>query len=205
MNQILITDLSKKIKKTKHFIVQFVISIISILCYFIFYISYRINIKKNYEKSVQLSNNYEILKLYSTGNQTIMMNDYDILGTIIIPKLNINYAFFYGYNEELLKMLPCRFYGNMPPQKSNLCITAHNYDDNRFFGKISELDYNDLIVIEDNFANNYNYFVFDKFEVPENNLSPINYNNEDDYILTLITCNNLNSKRIIVKAKQEVL
>ena len=100
MNQILITDLSKKIKKNKHFIVQLVISIISILCYFIFYISYRINIKKNYEKSVQLSNNYEILKLYSTRNQAIMMNDYDILGTIIIPKLNINYAFFYGYNKK---------------------------------------------------------------------------------------------------------
>ena len=132
MNQILITDLSKKIKKNKHFIVQLVISIISILCYFIFYISYRINIKKNYEKSVQLSNNYEILKLYSTRNQAIMMNDYDILGTIIIPKLNINYAFFYGYNEELLKILPCRFYGNMPPQKSNLCPSPIRLENNKF-------------------------------------------------------------------------
>ena len=88
--------------------------------------------------------------------------------------------------------------------KSNLCITAHNYNDNRFFGKISELNFNDIIIIEDNFQNKYNYYVYDKYEVFEEDLSPINYNNDNAFILTLITCNNLNNKRIIVKAKQEI-
>lgn len=84
----------------------------------------------------------------------------------------------------------------------NLCIAGHNYDNNLFFSNINKLKTNDIITITDTFNVLHSYLVFDIYEVEETDLSPINnttYNQE----LTLITCNNLNKKRIIVKAKKQ--
>ena len=93
----------------------------------------------------------------------------------------------------------------MPPNKSNLCIAGHNYNDNRFFSKLNKLENNDLIIIETNDKNKFYYHVYDKFEITENEISKINKNYSDTLELTLLTCNNLNNKRIIIKAKTESL
>lgn len=201
MNQILSTKI-KKFNKPQQFKVQFYISIFSILVVVFIFLFYKFKSKEFIKKSDSFSNNYEIYRLYSNPNTKSNYLDSDILGFISIPKLNISYPFFYGYNEELLKISPCRFYGEMPPKYSNLCITAHNYNDDRFFGKINLLKNDDIITIEDNYNNKYYYYVYNIFEVEENDISPlINY--DKNYLnLTLITCNNINKKRIIVHAIQ---
>lgn len=200
MNQILSTKIIKKIHKHKQFIVLFFISIIAFLCFFMFYVFFKIQLNKEHNNSVKLSNNFEIIKLCTIQSTNNPQKDSDILGSISIPVLNVNYAFFNGYSEELLKTLPCRFYGEMPPKKGNLCITAHNYNDDRFFGRINLLKNNDKIIIEDNFSNKFIYYVSDIYEVDENDLSPIEVFDKNKYTLTLITCNNINKKRIIVRA-----
>ena len=88
----------------------------------------------------------------------------------------------------------------MPDSKSNLCIAAHNYNDDRFFGKIFLLRNNDKIIIKDNSNNQFTYYVYDKYEVKEDDLSPIS-DNKLFCELTLITCNNFNNNRLIIKAK----
>ena len=62
-----------------------------------------------------------------------------------------------------------------------------------------------FINIYDNNSIKYIYYVFNKYEVDEGDLSPISDYTENTKELTLITCNNFNSKRIIVKAKQKGL
>ena len=85
----------------------------------------------------------------------------------------------------------------MPDSKSNLCIAAHNYNDDRFFGLLRN---NDKIIIKDNSNNQFTYYVYDKYEVKEDDLSPIS-DNKLFCELTLITCNNFNNNRLIIKAK----
>lgn len=46
------------------------------------------------------------------------------------------------------------------------------------------------------------YAVFDKFEVKANDLSCTNQNVGENRIITLLTCNNINGKRTIIKAKE---
>lgn len=89
----------------------------------------------------------------------------------------------------------------MPNKKSNLCIAGHNYNDDRFFSKISNLNLNDIIVLEDSYNNSFNYYVYDKFEIEESEISRTVNDTQYDYELTLLTCNNINNKRIIIKAK----
>lgn len=91
----------------------------------------------------------------------------------------------------------------MPNEKGNLCIAGHNYNDNRFFGKINSLSKNDIIVISNNLSEKFYYYVYNKFEVRSNDVSSVISSTSYPYELTLITCNNYNGNRIVVKSKKE--
>lgn len=204
MNQILITRIISKSNKIKQFKTYFIISIIGITVIFYIFFSHIVEIKNEKIFSDTAKRNYDVYKLFAKpNNENLIYKDSDILGTIIIPKININYPFFYGINEDLLKIAPCHFLGNLPDEKDNLCIAGHNYDDDRFFSKIYTLDYEDLIIIENNSKKKYYYFVYDKFEIDENQISFVTHSNLSNPELTLLTCNNRNNKRIVVKAKTE--
>lgn len=89
-----------------------------------------------------------------------------------------------------------------PKTFGNICIAGHNYDNSLFFSNIKVLKQNDEIYIYDNFDNKYIYKVFANYEVEQNDLSPIFNYDKNAKELTLITCNNLNGKRIVIKAKR---
>ena len=125
----------------------------------------------------------------------------DYFGIIEIPKINLYYPVFSHLTEELLKISPCKFYGDSPNVNGNICIAGHNYDNSLFFSKISTLSQNDEIYIFDNNGTQYTYLVYAIYEVTQSNLSPIFDYEANEKTLTLVTCNNLNSNRIILKAK----
>ncbi len=128
-----------------------------------------------------------------------------LFGIIEIPKINLYYPVFSQLSEELLKVSPCKFYGDTPSVDGNICIAGHNYDNSLFFSKISSLSQEDEIFIFDSKGTQYVYFVYNVYEVSETDLSPVLDYTENEKILTLVTCNNFNSNRIIVKAKQKKL
>ena len=219
MNQILfykgINDLNysnyenKKVKK-KLFTLQFFISILLIVITIIIYIFYLYNINSKENMSYKLAHNYNISKLYSNNKNYHSINtyidngvQYSVIGLIEIPKINLNYPILSEINDNLLKIAPCKFYGPMPNKYGNLCIAGHNYDNYKFFSKISNLNIGDEIIIHDINGKALSYFVTDNFEVQSNELNKVIQ--LDNYIkqVTLITCNNYNSNRIIIKAKSE--
>lgn len=206
MNQILDTNFKGKHKINKRFFkFQFIISFV-LFVLFIFLLIYYIFSWSNQEKfSKQLIENYDIYKLYSNNSsysQTRTSTNDNLLGIIEIPKINLYYPVFSNINEELLKTAPCKIYGTSPGEKGNICIAGHNYNNNMFFSKINTLTVNDEIYLYDISSNKYVYKVFELYEVIESDLSPIFDYNGNFKQLTLITCNNFNSNRIIVKAKQ---
>lgn len=126
-------------------------------------------------------------------------------GIIEIPKIDLYYPVFSNLSEDLLKISPCKFYGNTPDTNGNICIAGHNYDNSLFFSKLSTLSENDEIYIFDNNGNQYVYLVYNIYEVIDSDLSPIFDYEQNEKTLTLVTCNNFNSNRIILKAKQKKL
>lgn len=206
MNQILLTKIVKKKQQIKQFKIFFSISIIAIVTIILSYISYNIQLEKEKIFSENVTNNYKIYKLFAGSNsEKTHYLDSDIYGNISIPKLNINYPFFYGINEELLKIYPCRFFGDISNNGSNLCIAGHNYNDNRFFSNLYKLENNDLIIIENADHNIFYYLVYNKFEINENEINLVTKYSGINNELTLLTCNNKNNKRIVIKAKTESL
>ena len=205
MNQILSTKIknNKKVNK-KFFKLQFTISIILMLSLIIFIIYSFFNLNKKEQLSSNLIGNYNIYKLYANTFQEVQENDDEnsLFGIIEIPKINVYYPVFSNLNEELLKISPCKFYGTNPQENGNICIAGHNYNNSMFFSNLYLLNNNDEIYIYDNSGNQYIYKVFSFYEVHESDLSPIFDYNPFSKELTLITCNNLNLNRMIIKARQ---
>ena len=222
MNQILNTDLKSSIHncdsfekndsvvekytiKKKSFRVQFILSIISIFIFvsFYFYSQFLLNQKENLSDS--LKDNYSISQLYAknSGSNSLSNDNSIIIGMIEIPKLSLSYPIFSSLDDELLKISPCKFSGEMPPEFSNLCIAGHNYDNTKFFSNIISLENGDEIFIYNQVGTKFIYSVFNKYEVEDNDLSPVEKDYQGGNELTLITCNNLNQRRIVIKAKIE--
>ena len=139
------------------------------------------------------STEYKIIRTESNSSSTP-------IGIIEIPKLEIKYPFFPSVSDELLKIAPCRFYGPMPNMVGNMCIAGHNYDDNRFFSNLYKLDKNDSILIFDLNGNFVTYTVYDKYEILANDTSCTNQITYGKREITLVTCNNINKNRLVIKA-----
>lgn len=194
MNQILFV---KKTKLIIAFKIQFVISIIIAIVLSI-YILYDYNSNQSLENISEVINkNIGLASIYELQNyQRTQNNNY--LGKIIIKKIDLEYVVLNQFSEEHLKILPCKFHGVSLGEIGNICIAAHNYNDQRFFGRLNELKIKDVIILQDFNQKNYEYIVYDIFETDENDQSILKASNK--YELTLLTCNNSNKKRIIVKA-----
>ncbi|MBO5005715.1 MAG: sortase [Clostridia bacterium] len=83
----------------------------------------------------------------------------------------------------------------------NLCIAGHNYADKRFFGRLKELAINDKITIYDLSGNSLDYFIYERKEINPDDLSCMSQETNGQKIITLITCNNMSDKRLLIKAK----
>ncbi len=206
MNQILLIESNhkKENKKYKFLLFFSILSIILFVTYelYIFYICF-----KSEKLSINLLNSFNIEKLYSSNNNdyiAIELNqdkNFFTIGIIEIPKINVSYPILSKVDDNLLKIAPCRFYGPYPNQIGNLCIAGHNYNDNRFFGNLNKLNIGDKISIYDSNKYKVSYYVYDKFEIIDSDTSCTNQNTNQREI-TLVTCNNFNKKRLIIKAKE---
>lgn len=206
MNQILNTNLeknTKNLKKKDWFRFQFSVSLSIISILIICGIFYWYHLSKEENFSDNLIASYEIYRLYNNPENTTNTEETNgLFGIIEIPKINLYYPVFSSFSEELLKTSPCKFFGSTLKSNGNICIAGHNYDNSLFFSKIGTLLPNDEISIFDNNGKKYLYTVYDIYEVKDTDLSPIFNYPKNEKILTLVTCNNFNSNRIIVRAKQ---
>ena len=187
----------------KLFKLQFIISIIIIITTISFSTYYFYSLKNKEKISQNLIGNYNIYKLYAGVEEEEKTQENNLFGIIEIPQINLYYPIFSNLTEENLKVAPCKFYGATLKDNTNICIAGHNYNNDMFFSKINLLKPNDEIFIYDNTGVKYIYQVTENYEVKEDNLSPIINYSPEEKALTLITCNNLNNNRFIIKAKQK--
>ena len=203
MNQILSTKLKKNYSK-KFFKLQFSFSILAIVTIILFSIFYVNSLIEKEKMSSNIISNYNIYRLYSNPEENNLENNIsnNIFGIIEIPKINLYYPVFSTISDELLKIAPCKFHGENLENPDNICIAGHNYNNSLFFSNINLLSQNDEIILYDNLGNSFSYFVYDVYEVKDDDLSPVYDYDENSYELTLVTCNNISDNRIIVKSKQ---
>ena len=179
-----------------------------------FSIYYGYSLYNNYQKeniSKKLINNFNISRLYANEdyNASILpttnlyetdYSKFEVIGLIEITSIKINYPIISKFNNDLLKIAPCRFYGPMPNEIGNMCIAGHNYNSYKFFSKLKDLKIGDKINIYDLSGNKVTYSVYKSYEVSYDDLSCTNQDTNGKKEITLITCNNIKNQRKVIKA-----
>lgn len=211
MNQILYSGFNNKTnsykKKTKYFKFILYVSLfffVSTLSYFFIYFY---DTKKQEKLASNLINSFNIDSLYSNNRTYVAVRlnnstEANVIGIIKIDKLGIEYPILSETTDELLKISPCKFFGPDPNKIGNLCVVGHNFNDERFFSKLSFLENGDLIKIYAPANVCVYYIVYDTYEIEKTDMSCTSQETNGKKEITLITCNNINKKRLIVKASE---
>ena len=207
MNQIIFDPkrYASNYKKLKSYRVLF---IVLLFITFILFSVLFMKINKNdiaEQISKKLSSSYSVSTLYSNSSNITTVSSSDepfVIGIIKIDKINLNYSILSICNNDLLDISVCRFAGPMPNEIGNLCIAGHNYVDYKFFSRLNELELGDKITIFGLNGVSKDYSIYDMYEIKSNDISITSQDTNNLRIVTLITCNNVNGKRLVVQAKE---
>ena len=156
--------------------------------------------KENINNNIE-SNKYESMQLVSNEiveekiNKTINVEGYDYIGTISIPKLNLELPVMSEYDYDRLKIAPCRYYGSI--YTNDLIICAHSYKTH--FKNIDKLNQNDLIIITD--ASGVKY-VYEVLEIEILKPTEVEKMIDNEFDLTLYTCTSDGLSRITIRCNK---
>lgn len=131
--------------------------------------------------------------------------EYESIGIVRIPKLNINYPILaQTTNVEVMKVSPYKFWGANPNEVGNLCIIGHNYRRKGvFFSDVPSLTVGDIVEIEDLSQRTVKYEVYDLHTVDPNDRSDTTQYTNGKREVTLITCTDDAKQRVIVKCTEK--
>lgn len=128
---------------------------------------------------------------------------YEVIAVIYIPTLDIEYPVLSSTSKELLKVSVNKYWGPNPNKPGNFCIVGHNYNDERFFGKLKDIKIGDYIQLTDMSGKGLQYCVYDTYIVNPDDTTCTSQLTNGETELTLITCTKDFKKRFIVKARAE--
>lgn len=128
--------------------------------------------------------------------------NYKVESVVNIPRLGINYVVIAETSEELLKISVNKYWGPSPNEVGNYCIVGHNYKNKKMFGRLSEIVNGDIIELEDMNKNTVKYSVYDKYVVDPTDTRCTSQLTNGAREVTLITCTNYGSQRLVVKARE---
>lgn len=137
--------------------------------------------------------------------------EYYTAGVLSIPKINITYPIITSENSssatvtELLKISLTKYWGPEPNQVGNLCIVGHNYNNKKFFGRLSELENGDTIELTDNNNKTVKYSVYDSYIIKPTDLECTSQLTDGKTEITLITCTPNGKQRLVVKARALII
>ena len=134
---------------------------------------------------------------------------YYTVAVVTIPKINVEYAVLSRTSDALLKISPTRFWGSKQDRGvndantvGNFCIVGHNYRNRYFFSKVPTLENGDILYLKDMSGQTVTYELYDKYTVNPDDISCTSQYTEGRREVTLITCTNDSTQRVIAKFKE---
>lgn len=120
----------------------------------------------------------------------------DYIGVLDIPSLDLSLPIISQWNNDLLKLAPCRYQGSV--YLGNLILAGHNYK--AHFGRLKELEPGDSVYFTDEDSNTFSYKVSEIEKLPGTAIAEMA---SGDWDLTLFTCTIGGESRITVRCIQE--
>ncbi len=142
----------------------------------------------------------------NNGKQEKTYKGFNVIGTIEIPKTKANYPVLEG--PPTVKKLDTSVVALYPQNavlntEGNVVISGHNYRNGLFFSDNKKLSTGDKIYITDLYGNKVSYVIYNIFQAEENDTTFYNRDTNGGREITLSTCTDDTSQRLIIEAKAE--
>lgn len=138
----------------------------------------------------------------ATSRIDMQMQGYKVVGIIKIPKIELEYPILEKTTIDSLNVSITKFWGNELNEIGNVALAGHNNLNGAMFGKTKKLEVGDIIEITDIQNITLKYQIFKKYITDPNDISCIKPEEEGTREITLITCTNGRSNRLIIKARE---
>lgn len=126
-----------------------------------------------------------------------------VMGTIEIPAISLKYPVLEKVTKKSIETSVAILYGVGVNQPGNTVIIGHNYRNGLFFSNTKKLKINDNIYMTDNAGKKVTYKIYEKFETTPEDTSFYQRDTDGKAEVTLSTCTDDSSARVIVEAKAE--
>ncbi len=149
------------------------------------------------ENNNNLFEEYEEYETTTVSEEKLVEIDSNYyIGIINIPSLGIELPILSEWSYPNLKLSPCRYKGSI--DGGDLIIAAHNYRSH--FGRISELNSGDSIIIIDGNGISHEYEIVQSELIDGYNIESMEFGSADNWDLTLFTCTLSGQSRVTVRA-----
>lgn len=176
-------------------------------------IIFAIIFKKQYNDQVYDKENDEVTKnfheLQEAQNQEqpieLQMQGHKVIGIIKIPAIDLEYPIIDKTTKETMRISISKFSGGEINEIGNVALAGHNNYSGTMFGKNKNLKIKDKIYLTDLTRRTIDYEIYNIFVTDPNDTSILETEDKTKRELTLITCKNGRSERLIIKARENTV
>lgn len=126
---------------------------------------------------------------------------FTVIGTIEIPEIKLSYPILEEASTAAIENSVAMLYGVGPNKVGNTLIIGHNYRNGQFFANNKNLSIGDKVYITDLSGKRLSYTIYDKFETVTEDTEFITRNTNGAREISLQTCTDNGSMRLIILAK----
>ncbi len=131
------------------------------------------------------------------------IDGHKVIGKLEIPKIELSTYILNETTDKTLNVSVTKLTGPNINKEGNFCITGHNYNNSRMFGKLKKLEIGDKIILTDTYDRSVTYTVSSIDKVGTKEIEVLSQETKGEREVTLITCTTGAIKRIVVKAIEE--
>ena len=168
-------------------------------------------VKKYGTQELYEEKNEEIVEVFSQteekideqGLSIIEFEGFKVIGIIKIPAIDLEYPILEKTTKLTMATSISRFSGGEVNEYGNISLAGHNNYSGTMFGKNKNLKLNDKILLTDLTGRTIEYEIYDIFVTDPNDTKILETKDETKREVTLITCKNGRSERLIIKAREK--
>ena len=134
--------------------------------------------------------------------EKVYMENYEVMGRIEIPKTKVDYPVLGELTKKSLEIAVAIAYGPGLNQVGNTVIYGHNYRNSMFFSNNKKLVAGDKIYITDQYGERVEYTIYRVYQTTADDATYMTRDTEGRREISLQTCTDDSSKRIIIWAAE---
>lgn len=157
---------------------------------------------------IEEPNNNNIIEEPSDNNNNsnsegLTYKGFKVAGVIEIPKTKVKYNVLDDPSAKAMEVGITIIYGPGLNQTGNTVLAGHNYRNGTFFSNNNKLSSGDKIYITDLSGKKVSYTIYKKYKTDPNDFSYATRNTNGKREISLTTCTDDSSARIIIWAKED--